>query len=99
MYTIHDCTDEDIGVTNIEGRYIILKEEFFLPQYRTEEYQLVKAIGGFGCNPKVIMGNAIYVEEQTKNNPEKYRIDRCNRDILGIAKDSVVAAHQEKYNM
>lgn len=97
MYTIKDCTDEDVFTTNIEGRYVIVKEEFLANAYRTEEYQLVKAVGGFGCNPKASLGNAIYVEEQTSNDPQKYRVDRCDDAFIGIAKDSTVKSHKDKY--
>ena len=31
MYTIHDCTNEDVYCENLEGRYVILKEEFCKP--------------------------------------------------------------------
>ena len=95
MYTINDCTDEDVYRTGLQGRFVILKPEFFKAEYRDEKYQLVKCCGGFGCDPSKI-GNAIYVEE-VNDNPESYRIERCNHDILGFAKDTVVRAHQEKY--
>lgn len=97
MYTIHDCTDEDVRTTDIEGRYIILKAEFLAENYRNEEHQLVKVVGGFGCDPRTNK-NSIDVEEQTVNDPEKYRINRCDDGILGIAKDSVVITHKEKYS-
>ena len=95
MYTIHDCTDENVYQENLEGRYIILKEEFFKSEFRDEKYQIVLCKGGFGCDPNKI-GNAIFVTE-LNSDPETYRIERCNRDILGFAKDSVVAEHKEKY--
>ena len=97
MYTIRDCTDEDVRTTDIEGRYIILKTEFLAENYRNEEHQLVKVVGGFGCDPRTNK-NSIDVEEQTVNDPEKYRINRCDDGILGIAKDSVVRMHKEKYS-
>ena len=95
MYTIHDCTDENVYDVNLQGRYVILKEEFFNENYRDEKYQLVKCNGGFGCDPTK-MGNAIIVEELC-DDAESYRIERCNHDILGFAKDSVVQKHMEKY--
>lgn len=95
MYTAKDCTDEDVYGVNLEGRFVILKEEFFKEQFRDEKYQIVLCRGGFGCDPQK-MGNAIFVEE-VNDNPESYRIERCNHDILGFAKDSVVRAHREKY--
>lgn len=95
MYTVNDCTDEDVYSEDLQGRFVILKPEFFKEEFRDEKYQLVQCTGGFGCDPKKI-GNAIFVKELNEN-PESYRIERCNHDILGFAKDSVVAAHKEKY--
>ena len=95
MYTIHDCTNEDVYCENLEGRYVILKEEFFKPEFRDEKYQIVLCTGGFGCDPTKL-GNAIFVRE-LNSEPETYRLERCNKDILGFAKDSIVQAHKEKY--
>lgn len=95
MYTIKDCTDENVYNENLQGRFVILKPEFFKAEYRDEKYQLVQCRGGFGCDPTK-MGNCIMVEEVI-DNPETYRIERCNHDILGFAKDSVVMEHRNKY--
>lgn len=95
MYTLNDCTDEDVYSTDLQGRFVILKEEFFKKEFKDEKYQLVRCTGGFGCDPTKT-GNAIFVKE-LNDEPESYRIERCNHDILGIAKDSVVKAHKEKY--
>lgn len=95
MYTIHDCTDEDVYRENLEGRYVILKEEFFKPEFMDEKYQIVLCTGGFGCDPTKL-GNAIFVRELNSES-ETYRLDRCSKDILGFAKDSIVQAHKEKY--
>lgn len=95
MYTIHDCTDEDVYRENLEGRYVILKEDFFKPEFRDEKYQIVLCAGGFGCDPTKL-GNAVFVRE-VNSEPETYRLERCNKDILGFAKDSIVREHKEKY--
>ena len=95
LYTISDCTDESLSDTCIEGRYIILKEEFFKDEFKNKKYQLVIAAGGFGCDPSK-MGNAIFVKELFPDG-ESYRIERCNREILGIASDSTVAKYKEEY--
>ena len=95
MYTIHDCTDEEVYSENLTGRYVILKPEFFKNEYKDKKYQLVVCSGGFGCDPTK-SGNAIFVKE-INDEPESYRIERCNKDILGFAKDSVVEAHKEAY--
>lgn len=95
MYTIHDCTDEDVYRENLAGRYVILKEDFFKPEFRDEKYQIVLCTGGFGCDPNT-MGNAIFVRE-LNSEQETYRLERYNKDILGFAKDSIVLGHKEKY--
>lgn len=81
---------------NIEDKIIILKETFFQEEFRDAKYQLVKATGGFGCNPSNI-GNAIFVKELHNDNPEHYRIDRCDNNILGIATDEAIAEWEKKY--
>lgn len=95
MYNAKDCTNENVYKSQLEGRYLILKEEFFKPEFRLEKYQLVLCTGGFGSDPSKI-GNAIYVRE-INDNPESYRIQRCDHNILGIAKDTTVAAHKKKF--
>ncbi len=95
MYTKQDCTDEDVYSTDLQGRFVIIKPEFFKEEYKDEKYQIVLCTGGFGCDPQK-MGNAIVVKE-LNSEPGTYRIERCNHDILGFAKDSVVRAHKEKY--
>ena len=95
MYTEHDCTDESLSTTDIKGRYIIIKEEFFGAEFKDEKYQLVLATGGFGCNPENI-GNAIFVKELFEDG-ERYRIDRCDRHILGLASEKVIAEYTAKY--
>ena len=95
MFTEKDCTDENIHSVNLEGRYIILKPEYFKEEFRDEKYQLVKAIGGFGCDPKK-MGNAIIVKELLPDG-ECYRINRCDNDIIGFASDACIAKYKETY--
>ena len=94
MYTLKDCTDENVYNSDLQGRFVILKEDFFKPEYQSEKYQLVLCTGGFGCNPTE--GNFIFVTE-INSNPKSYKIKRDDKDILGFAKDSIVRAHKEKY--
>lgn len=93
LLTRKDCTlwrDE-----NLEGKVIILKSEFFKEEYRDAKYQLVLATGGFGCRPDA-RGNAIFVTECCEN-PESYRIERCNGDVLGIASDEAIQEWKSTY--
>lgn len=88
----------DVNVYDIEltGQYVILKPEFFKEEYRQAKYQLVKCGGGFGCTPGKL-GNAIFVKEMQKDNPESYRIERCNREILGVANEETIAQFKAEY--
>jgi hypothetical protein len=99
MQTTTLFTQEDItpwGDEIIEGKLIVLKDTFFKSEWRNAKYQLVLAAGGFGCDPSK-MGNAIYVTEVHTDNPETYRIERCNNDVLGIATKEAIAEWKEIY--
>lgn len=80
----------------LEGKLLVIKAEFFKEDYRDAKYQLVLATGGFGCRPDA-RGNAIFVKECHKDNPERYRIERCNSDVLGIATDTAIAEWKAIY--
>ena len=54
MYSAKDCTNENVYKSQLEGRYLILKEEFFKPEFRLEKYQLVLCVGGIGSDPSKI---------------------------------------------
>ena len=81
---------------NLESKILVLKDKCFKEEYRDAKYQLVIATGGFGCNPSSL-GNAIFVRECRNDNPETYRIERYNNDILGIATDEAIAEWKEIY--
>jgi hypothetical protein len=34
---------------HIEGKLVVIKPNFFKPEFREAKYQLVLATGGFGC--------------------------------------------------
>lgn len=87
LLTSNDCTPWKGEI--IEGKLIILKDKFFKEEYKDAKFQLVLATGGFGCDPSK-MGNAIFVTEVHNDNPEHYRIERCNNDVLGIATDEAI---------
>lgn len=94
LFEEKDCTPwRDI---NLEGQIVILKESFFKPEYRDAKYQLVYCGSGFGCSPTA-SGNAIFVIECHNDNPEHYRIERCNNDILGIATEEAIAEWKSIY--
>lgn len=61
---------------NIEGKLVVVKPEYFKPEFREAKYQIVLATGGFGCDASK-MGNAVFVIECCKN-PEHYRQERYN---------------------
>ena len=81
---------------NLEGKLIVIKDKFFKAEFKDAKYQLVLATGGFGCRPDA-RGNAIFVRECHNDNPEIYRIERCNNDILGIATDAAIAEWKAIY--
>ena len=81
---------------NLEGKLIVIKDKFFKPEFKDAKYQLVLATGGFGCNP-ASLGNAIFVKECHKDNPEEYRLERYNNDILGIATDEAIVEWKSIY--
>lgn len=95
MYTIKDCTDEDAYLIDLKGRFVILSNDYFKEDYRDKKYQLVLCTGGFGCDPSKT-GNAIFVKE-INDDPASFRINRCDREILGVAEDSVVMKHKETF--
>jgi hypothetical protein len=80
----------------LEGKLLVLKDKYFKEDYRDAKYQLVLATGGFGCRPDA-RGNAIFVKECHKDNPETYRIERCNNDVLGIATEEAIAEWKSIY--
>lgn len=80
----------------LEGKLLVIKDKNFKENYRDAKYQLVLATGGFGCRPDA-RGNAIYVKECHNDNPETYKIERCNNDILGIATETAIAEWKAVY--
>jgi len=94
LFSESDCTPwKDV---HLEGKLCVLKEKFFNEKFREAKYQLVYIGGGFGCNPDS-MGNAIFVYECHNDKPERYRIERYNNDILGIATDEAIKEWKEIY--
>ena len=50
MKTIIDRSECRALSDHIEGKLVVIKPEFFKPQFREAKYQLVLATGGFGCD-------------------------------------------------
>lgn len=97
--SINLLTKQDVipwGEENLEGKLVVIKDTFFKPEFKDAKYQLVLATGGFGCEP-ISLGNAIFVKECHKDNPEEYRLERYNNDILGIATDEAIAEWKSIY--
>ena len=80
----------------LEGKLLVIKSSFFKAEYQDAKYQLVIAIGGFGCHSDA-RGNAIFVRECHNDNPQEYRIERYNNDILGIVTEEAVAEWKAIY--
>ena len=84
------------GNIELEGKLLVIKDKYFKEAFRDAKYQLVLAGGGFGCRPDA-RGNAIFVRECHNDNPETYRIERCNNDILGIATEEAISEWKAIY--
>lgn len=96
LFTSADCTNENVWDIELEGKIVILDMKFFKEEYREAKYQLVRCTGGFGCSPHK-SGNAIFIAELHPDNPEHYRIERCDRDILGVASEKAIEEFKEVY--
>ena len=72
------------------NQYVVINEEFFAPEYKSAEYQLFLAKGGFGCDPSKI-GSAIFGADIS----ECYRQERYY--ILGVAKEETIQKWEELY--
>ena len=78
---------------NIEGKLVVVKPEYFKPEFREAKYQIVLATGGFGCDASK-MGNAVFVTECCEN-PEEYRQERYN--LIGEPTEEIIAEWKAKY--
>lgn len=94
MKTIIDKSECKPLSDNIKGKLVVIKPDFFKPEFREAKYQLVIATGGFGCDASK-MGNAVYVEEVHTDNPEHYRQERYN--LIGEPTEEMIAEWKEKY--
>ena len=79
---------------NIEGKLVVVKPEYFKPEFREAKYQIVLATGGFGCDASK-MGNAVFVEEVHTDNPEHYRQERYN--LIGEPTEEIIKEWKSIY--
>lgn len=79
MKTIIDRSECNPLSDHIKGKLVVIKPEFFKPEFREAKYQLVLASGGFGCDAGKL-GSAVFVTDCCKN-PENYRVERY--DLIG----------------
>ena len=65
---------------SLEGKLVIVKASNISPEYRSADYQLGYALGGFGCKPGA-GGRAVFFQELYSGEKSRWDIG----DILGIA--------------
>lgn len=78
---------------NIEGKLVVIKPDFFKPEFREAKYQIVLATGGFGCDENR-MGSAVFVTECCEN-PESYRQERYN--LMGEPTEELIKEWKAMY--
>lgn len=85
---------------DIADKLVVVKKEYFDEVYKEAKYQLVKAVGGFGCNAGNGMGRRVFVKEvfPERNDGKKrteYNLRRS--DLLGEPTSECLAEYQELY--
>ena len=93
MKTIIDKSECKPLSDNIEGKLVVIKPDFFKPEFREAKYQIVLATGGFGCEAGKL-GNAVYVVECCEN-PENYRQERYN--LIGEPTEEIIKEWKSMY--
>lgn len=93
MKTIIDRSECNPLSDNIKGKLVVIKPDFFKPEFREAKYQIVLATGGFGCDASK-MGNAVYVTECCQN-PENYRQERYN--LIGEPTEEMIKEWKSLY--
>lgn len=93
MKTIIDRSECRALSDHIEGKLVVIKSEFFKPQFREAKYQLVLATGGFGCDADKL-GTAVFVVECCEN-PEYYRQERYN--LIGEPTEEMIKEWKALY--
>lgn len=93
MKTIIDRSECKPLSDNIKGKLVVIKPDFFKPEFREAKYQIVLATGGFGCDASK-MGNVVYVTECCQN-PENYRQERYN--LIGEPTEEMIKEWKSLY--
>ena len=93
MKTIIDRSECRALSECIKGKLVVIRPEFFKPQFREAKYQLVLATGGFGCDADKL-GTAVFVVECCEN-PEHYRQERYN--LIGEPTEEMIAEWKALY--
>lgn len=70
---------------DFEGKILVLPISTFKEEYQKPEFQLVKATGGFGCDPEK-MGTAVFVKFLVDGEECRYR----RNDFIGVLKEELV---------
>lgn len=83
FYTIDDVVENGLK-ENVEGKVLILHLNRLSANYQKPKYQLVRAIGGFGCKPDTI-GTKVFVEFLEDGEHGTFR----RGDFIGVAKDEL----------
>ena len=93
MKTIIDKSECNPLSNNIKGKLVVVKPEYFKPEFREAKYQIVLATGGFGCDASK-MGNAVFVIECCKDS-EHYRQERYN--LMGEPTEEIIKEWKSTY--
>lgn len=75
-----------------DDQVVVIKSEYFKPDYRSAKYQLFHAKGGFGCDPSKI-GTAVFGYFLADG--DEARVERY--DILGIATPEAIEEWKKLY--
>lgn len=86
---------------NIEDKLVVIRMEYFDTAYQEARYQLVRAVGGFGCNAGNGKDKKVFVKEVFPENRndgrkrESYGLRRS--DLLGEPTEECLSEYQEIY--
>ena len=94
MKTIIDKSECKPLSDNIKDKLVVIKPDFFKPEFREAKYQIVLALSGFGCEAGKL-GNAVFVEEVHTDNPEHYRQERYN--LIGEPTEEIIKEWKSMY--
>lgn len=94
MKTIIDKSECKPLSDNIEGKLVVINQDFFYSEFKEAKYQIVLALSGFGCDTSNLM-NEVYVEEVHTDNPEHYRQERYN--LIGEPTEEIIKEWKSMY--